>query len=179
MDLGILSLRYARAIYEYAHEKGVEKEVYDDLSRLIANFKNYPVLEQIMQDPTMSAENKVQILQTACGMSVTEATQKAIYLIVENNRNTYIQSIARMYLEVYRKDKGIQYATLTTSESISEETKKEFEKLVMQYVKCECVEFHTKVEPDIIGGFILQIDDQRLNASVKNQLTLMKQDLME
>lgn len=179
MDTGIISLRYARAIYEYALEEGAEKQVYDNMLEALSNYKTYPAIRKVILDPTLSVDNKLRVLITACGMNINDVTRSAIHLITENKRLNYVENIARMYIEVYRKDKGIKYVQLITSEPASDKTKKELEKMIRSYISCMHMEFITQVDPDILGGFILTINDQRLNASVRDQLAKLRLNLMK
>lgn len=175
MDAGIISTRYARAIYEYAAEKGIEQVVRGDMQLLVRNFTNYPTLREVMNDPTVASEQKINVLTTACGIHVNETMQQAVLLVVTNKRANYMETIARMYDKVYRKAKGIVIVRLTTVEPAGEKTKEELMPVIARVTKDE-VDFQTTTNPEIIGGFILEIEDKRLDASVKDQLNKLKQN---
>ncbi|MDR2843239.1 MAG: F0F1 ATP synthase subunit delta [Candidatus Symbiothrix sp.] len=175
MNAGIIATRYARAIYKYAAEKGQETLVNTDMQVLVRNFAVYPALRKTMVDPTLSAKQKMDILATAFGNQSDETLQNAIRVIVENGRAPYMESIARMYDTVYRKAKGIVIVHLTTVVSVDKKVEEDFKRII-PLKQGEQIEFQTETKPDIIGGFILEIEDKRLDKSVKYQLNKLKQN---
>ncbi|GHT51678.1 ATP synthase subunit delta [Bacteroidia bacterium] len=168
MDQGIISTRYARAIYEYAAGKKDETALYDAMQLLKQSFREQPALRQVLSDPTVSGEDKIKVLVTAGGIK-GEASQRAIGVVIENERAGFMESIARMYVEEYRRQKGIQVVHLTTVDSNCDK----MEAALLGVIEKETpkkVEFHTHVDADLLGGFVLEIQDKRLDASVKEQL---------
>jgi F-type H+-transporting ATPase subunit delta len=172
MDVGVISTRYARAIYEYAAEQGTETALQSEMQALAKNFAALPALREVMSDPTVTAEQKISLLSTACGAPANETLQQALRLVVENKRSSYMENIVRMYDEVYRKAKGIVTVQLTTVEPANAQIKDELLPVIAQITDGK-VDFQTKTDPALIGGFILEIEDKRLNASVKEQLRIM------
>jgi F-type H+-transporting ATPase subunit delta len=173
MDAGIISTRYARAIYEYAAEKGNDTALYKEMQVLAKNYAEHPALRKVMSDPTVSPEQKVNLLTTACGIHINKTLQQAVRMVIENGRGNYMENIALMYSEVYRKAKGIVIVHLTTVDPATEKTKEALIRVIPKE-DGEQIEFRTETDPDIIGGFILEIEDKRLDASVKNQLRILK-----
>jgi len=172
MDAGIISTRYARAIYGYAAEKGTETALCEGMRYLAKNFSQFPALRGIMSDPTLTAEQKIEVLNTAADARANETLQQVIRLVVKNKRSNYIENIALMYDQVYRKAKGIVTVGLTTVEP-ADETMKESLISVIAQVTDKQVEFQAKTDSGIIGGFILEVEDKRLDASVKEQLRII------
>jgi len=87
-----------------------------------------------------------------------------------------MENIVLMYDQVYRKAKGIVTVHLTTVEPAGEKMKEALISVVEQ-VTGETAEFQAKTDSDIIGGFILEIEDKRLDASVKEQLRIINYEL--
>ena len=80
-----------------------------------------------------------------------------------------MQFMANSYITLYRKQKNIIRGKLTTAVAVSEATELKMKKMVESKTK-GTVEFETEVNPNIIGGFVLEYDTYRLDASVQNQL---------
>ncbi|GHT50596.1 ATP synthase subunit delta [Bacteroidia bacterium] len=177
MDTGVISTRYARAIYNYAAETGNETALYREMQLLAKNFTAFPTLREVMNDPTVAPEQKIRVLTTACGMRPNETLKQILQLIIGNKRANYMENIALMYDKVYRKAKGIVIVQLTTVEKAGEETKEALLPVIAQATGGQ-IEFHTETNPDLIGGFILEIEDKRLDASVKNQVNTVIADLI-
>ena len=176
MDTGIISTRYARAIYHYAAERGDETVLYEEMQVLAHSFASHPALRRVMDDPTLSYQQKTALLATASGIHVHEILQQVIQMVVENGRAGYMENIALRYNELYRKAKGIVIVRLTTAEPVDEKVKEALIPLVSTKAN-EQVSFYTHTDGNIIGGFILEIEDTRLDASVKEQLRVISHNL--
>ena len=176
MDVGVISTRYAKAIFQYALERGTEAELYENMKMLAVQFNAVPLLKKVLENPTVSSSDKIKVLITAAGGEVSNTYEHVVRMVIDNGRGRYMQSIALMYDKVYRKEKGMIRVKLTTTALASEEMKKDLVDIIIRD-KNEKVDFDTIIDPDILGGFILEIGDSRLNASVKNQLNQMRLDL--
>jgi F-type H+-transporting ATPase subunit delta len=145
---------------------------------LSMQFLALPELNKVLESPIMHSEEKVRLLTAAVGKTASETCKNVFRVIVENGRASYMQHIALVYDHVYRKEKNIVLVKLTTVTPPTEEEKKSMVELVSNS-KTEQVDFATKTDADIIGGFILEVDDLRLDASVRNQLNTMKLELIK
>ena len=172
MDAGIISHRYAKAIYQLALVYKEEDQLREELKILSEHFRALPLLKTTLADPTISPAVKIDLLTTAVGKETSNTYKQAIRLIVKNKRSHYVQSIALMYDTVYRKAKNMVVMKLVTTEPASNEVKNKLVDLVKKNI--DKVEFITETNADIIGGFILEIEDLRLDASVKNLLNQLR-----
>ena len=96
-------------------------------------------------------------------------TQCFLELVLKEGRASILQFMATSYITLYRKQKNITRGKLVTATSVSSDTEKKMRKLVESKTR-GTVEFNAEVDPDIIGGFVLEYDTYRLDASVKTQL---------
>lgn len=176
MDAGIISTRYAKAIYKFAADRGEEARLAEEMKTLSAQFAALPGLKNALENPVLSSEEKIKLLIAATGEKVSETAKNVFRVVVENGRAQYMRHIALVYGHVYRKEKNIVSVKLTTALEASEEEKKSMAGLVSKGGK-EQVDFVTKSDAGIIGGFILEVEDLRLDASVRNQLNRMKLEL--
>ena len=172
MDAGIISNRYAKAIFQYASERKEESRLREELKIMAEQFFAVPLLKLVLDDPTVAKSEKVKILTTAAGREVCDTCRQVIQLIVENGRTHFMQSIALMYDKVYRKAKNRVILKLITTEPASDEMKNKLVALINK--NNEQVDFQAKTDSDIIGGFIVEVDDLRLDASIRNQLSQLR-----
>jgi len=176
MDSGIISNRYAKAIFQYASALKEENRLREELGILSEQFRMLPLLSSVLDDPTVSPEVKVDVLTTAVGKNSSNAYRQVIRIIVKNGRERYMRSIALMFDKVYRKEKNRVILKLITTEPASAEMKSKLVDLLQRDEKQ--VDFVAKTDDDIIGGFILEIEDRRLDASIRNQLNQLRLDLI-
>ncbi len=177
MDSGRISKRYAKAAYEFALKKGEEEKLYKEMIILVENFHKFHALKKAMEDPTISSEDKKKLLSTAAGISTSESFSCLLNIIEKNRRETYALTIALMYMEYYRKQQGIVICFLSTVEPASEKIRKGLEVLIRTDVYKK-VDFINRIRPEIIGGFIVKLNDYQLDASVKSQLNKLKKQLV-
>lgn len=169
MDLGIISVRYARALLKSALELKIEDKVYAEMQVLSHSFLEVPDLRTTIDNPMLSKDKKQKLLETACGINITDLTRKFIALVLKEDREKTLQFMAASYISLYRKQKNIIRGKLTTATSVSTEMEKRMQQMVEGKTH-GVVEFNTEVDPDIIGGFILEYDTYRMDASVRTKL---------
>ena len=119
----------------------------------------------------LSKEKKEMLLLTTVGGDKASALSKAfVALVLKEDRENMILFMANSYITLYRQQKNIIRGKLTTAVAVAADTEQKMRKMVESKTK-GTVEFETEVNPDIIGGFILEYDTYRMDASVKAKLT--------
>ena len=169
MDLGIISVRYARALLKIALEEHQETRVYADMQTLAKSYIEVPQFRHVMNNPMLPNEKKLLLLHTACGDDCSALTRRFLGLVLDEGREQMLQLMSTAYISLYRKEKNLITGKLTTAVPVSKDVEKKLRKMVERKANGN-VEFQTKIDPDIIGGFILEYDTYRLDASVKSKL---------
>jgi F-type H+-transporting ATPase subunit delta len=169
MDIGVISVRYARALLKSATDTKIEAQVYQDMMTLAKNFVDVSLLRQTIDNPMLSKDKKEALLTTAVGEKPTALTKTFIALVLKEDRENVIQFMANSYVTLYRKQKNVIRGKLTTAAHVSSQTEQKMRQMVESQTQ-GTVEFETEVNPDIIGGFILEYDTYRMDASVKSKL---------
>lgn len=169
MDLGLISVRYARALLKACMEANVSKAVYNDMQTLAANYAHLPELKMTIGNPMLSKEQKKQLLKVAAGDDRCELTDRFVGLVVDEGREGIMQFIAHSFIGLYRKQYHIISAKLVTATAPTQQVETQLKQLVGEHARGD-VEFNSEVDPDIIGGFVLEYDTYRMDASIKSQL---------
>jgi F-type H+-transporting ATPase subunit delta len=169
MDIGVISVRYARALLKSATEAKLEEQVYQEMQTLMASYLQVPELRFTIDNPMLGKDTKRQLLETASGSDLSELTRRFIALVLEEGRESTLQFMAASYITLYRKQKNITRGRLITATAVSAETEQRMRQMVESRTN-GTVEFESEVNPDIIGGFILEYDTYRMDASVKTKL---------
>ena len=152
-----------------ATDTKVDAQVYHDMMTLAQNFVDVPLLRQTIDNPMLSKDKKEPLLITAAGEKPTALTKTFIALVLKEDRENVIQFMANSYVTLYRKQKNVIRGKLTTAARVSAQTEQKMRQMVESKTN-GTVEFETEVNPDIIGGFILEYDTFRMDASVKSKL---------
>ena len=170
MDIGVISVRYARALLKSATDQKLEDRVYQEMQLVAKCYIEVPQLRQMIDNPMLSKDKKQMLLDTTIGGETATPLSKAfIQLVLKENRENMMQFIANSYVTLYRQQKNIIRGKLITAVAVAPETELRMRQMVESRTK-GTVEFETEVNPDIIGGFILDYDTYRMDASVKSQL---------
>ena len=176
MDYGVISVRYARALLKRATELKVEEKVYADMIMLAACYVEVADLRATIENPMLLRSEKVRLLTTALGPDANELSKRFIELVLKEGREKVLQFMANSYITFYREQKNIIRGKLTTAAAVSEATEQKMKQMVESRTQ-GTVEFNTEVDPSIIGGFILEYDTYRMDASVKTRLNNILSEL--
>ena len=177
MDNGKISVRYARALYNTAKELGCDKEVYGQLSGFVKLYEeNMADLNAVFNNPVVGKEDRRNLLLTAMGPDITPCLKDFVDLVVDRNREDKMYLIAKKYEELYRVENQILRTRLTTAAQLSQNTLDEIKKSVEKGFNAN-VEMSETIDPSLIGGFVLDVGDERYDASIARQLARLKKTL--
>lgn len=176
MDLGVISVRYARALLKGALAEKQEDELYKEMQILYKSYLEVPELRTTIDNPMLAKEQKQKVLEIACGDDITNLTKRFIDFVLKKDREFALQFMAASYITLYRKFKNITRGKLITAADVSLETVEKMKRMVENRTR-GAVEFNTEVDKELIGGFVLEYDDYRMNASVKSKLRRILSDL--
>ena len=152
MNTGAISKRYAKALLELSRESGRGEQ---DCSQALA------LLEHPEAKPA----------------KLEEDIQKLVELLIRNGRMPYVKFILRSFVDLYRKENGIVEVRLTMAAQ-SPALEEKLRQILASTIDGTIL-FTSKVDPDLIGGFVLEVDDRQLNASAKSQLQKIRRKLDE
>ena len=169
MDIGVISVRYARALLKSATDAKIEDAVYMEMQQLAKSYADVSQLRFTIDNPMLSKDKKEALLLTAVGGQPTDLTKAFIQLVLKEDREPVMQFIANSYVTLYRKQKNVIRGRLITAARVSPATEQKMRQMVESKTN-GTVEFETEVNPDLIGGFILEYDTYRMDASVKAKL---------
>lgn len=179
MDLGIISMRYAKALLRFAIENKEEERVYEETELMAQSFLKAAGLQQALLNPIVSNRQKQQLLiASACdGENPTTSLQRFVELAVGKGRADLMMFVANSYGTLYRKKKNIIKGRLIVPTAISESLVTKLQDMVERQSGCK-IDFKVEEDSSIEGGFILEYDTYRLDASVHSQLAKLKRELV-
>lgn len=170
MNEGLIAVRYSRALYSAARDNKCEDAVYKDMSATAAAFAHFPELRHALSSPAITDGEKIRLLKSAAGGKPCKQTQSFIEFVVGKKREDRFGSMARMYEEIYRSEKNIVVSKVTAAGEIDKKTLDSIKKFISGR-SGSTVEVRTEIDPEIIGGFILDVEGMRMDASIKGQIS--------
>ncbi len=177
MNESQISVRYAKALFQSASEQRILDTVYKDMEVLTSTCK-LEDFQYMLTVPTLQPSQKVKLLRAIFEKHLSKISLSMIDLVVKNKREAYLPGIARFFRELYRKETGVRAATLVTAQAVDESEMNGIRKLIKKAYDSD-VELTTVVDGDVIGGFVLTIEDMRYDASVASNLKKLKKQLLQ
>lgn len=171
-----ISVRYARALFQSALEKKNLDKVNQDMV-FISEICKAPETKEFLRSPIIVPSKKAAIFHKMLGDNVEPITMSLIDLVVKNGRENFLPAIARVFIHETKKHRGITDSVLTTAMKVDENVRKQISDLISGVFNTR-VDLKENIDPEIIGGFILQIDDSYIDASIKNKLRKIKKELI-
>lgn len=186
MDLGLLPSRYAKALYESALEKGLTEGVYEAMRNLERMFDgpDGDRLTEAIANPYVDEVSKMDLVISACdakGAGRAELAQLVgdfVKLLCKNRRLSLVRGVALAYISLYRRKNGIRCVTVEWASRQDNATEAQMKSLIQSHIGDDTMEYSSTVNPELIGGYRIAVDNERMDASVANEFNQLRQKLI-
>ncbi len=171
-----IASRYAKSLIDLSREKGKLERVLEDVEsfRQVAKNRDFALL---LKSPVVKADTKERIFNQLFGGKYDEITLAFLRILLRKGREALLIEIANEFDLQYKVIKHITTVKLTTAVKLSDEAVKAIHaKLLASNTTDQNVELTTEVDPDIIGGFVIEFGDRLYDASVAHKLEQMKKN---
>ena len=179
MNEGLIPRRYAKALYKFALEKGQDKPLYGLMRNIVDAFASDATLQEVMANPFIANEDKTRLLHLAANDNDAQTCfADFVKLLVKNKRVSAIRLIALAYLSIYRKANNIYLVEVVSATAMDEAVQSRLKNLIKSHLNGATMEYSSRVDANLIGGFVVNIDSERLDASVQNELKQLRLNLL-
>ena len=165
-----LASRYAKSLLDISIEKGEQEKVYEDMLWLQQAIRGNRDLLNLLRSPIIKADKKEKVLSAVVGGRLSEILSKFMSLLIRKGRESFLPEIINSYITQYKVNKNIHTLKLTTAVPVSDEIKNQIVSKVVSESGFQNIELEEKVDPEILGGFILQMGDKLIDASIAYDL---------
>jgi F-type H+-transporting ATPase subunit delta len=173
-----LAARYAKSLIDLANETNQLETVYKDMLYLQALCKESRDFLALMRSPVVKADKKVAIVLAVTKGKISELTDAFNRLMITKGRESYLPEISSAFVDQYKHQKGIHTVKLTTAVPVTEELKNQIISQVQKQTSMDKIDLKTTVNEDIIGGFVLEVGDTLVDASILYDLNKIKSQFM-
>ncbi len=177
MNLSLVSVRYAKALFKLSIEKKVTEKVYKDIQLLLSNCAELPAFCEFVRSPVIKPSKKKELFDDVFGKVLDPVTLNFLGVVIDNNRESILDSIFRSYISFYKKEKNIKTVTLYSAFDMEDAYIESVRKLLAKEIG-EPLELKTVTKEDLLGGFILKVDDKMVDASVVSKLKQVREHLI-
>ena len=173
-----LAGRYAKSLLGLAQEQGQLELVYADMKYIQAVCNASSEFVNLLRSPIIKADQKHSIINAVTKEKVSLLTNSFTVLIVKKGRESDLPEMATAFIDQYNELKGIHQVTLTTAVEVSDALKKSIEDKVKAESKFATVELTTKTDDSLIGGFILEFNNNLVDVSIARDLRDIKKQFL-
>jgi F-type H+-transporting ATPase subunit delta len=166
--------RYVKSLLDLAIEQKALEDVHNDMlffSKVVDENKAFALM---LRNPVIPHDKKSDILTRIFKGKVNKLTLAFFDIITRKNREPLLPGIAREFHNSYNEYKGISKAVVTSAVPLDAKLRSEFETMVRKYSDKKSVELIERVDPEMIGGFVLNVGDRQIDASIKNKIKALK-----
>jgi len=174
-----LAGRYAKSLIDLAIEQNQLDVVYNDMRYLQAVCKSSPEFVTVLRSPVISADKKLKILSAITEANMGQLTILFNKLLVSKTREEYLPEIVTAFIEQYNHMKGIHTVKLTTATPVGEELKQSIVAKIKAETSLQHIELETAVKESLVGGFVLEFNNNLVDASIERDLRDIKKQFSQ
>lgn len=166
------------ALYKYAGTPERRHAAYDLMRKVEGSFEVHPELSKVLSNPFVGQEDKRRLLIAAAAGDANDDYKSFIDLVISHKREMYARMMALAYQKIYRKANNISVVAITTAVDLGQKETDKLKDYVKKAFEGRTLEFTEVVNPDLIGGFRIDVDNNRIDASVAGELEQLRQKLI-
>ena len=168
--LNTITTPYAEAFLQVAESRKEVDQVVDQAKAVLALWHESDDLREAMSSPVLEVEAKKAALQKLFSDQLTPAFLNLLKLLADRQRIGVLDAVLDRMLELYREQRNIALATVTSATALSDEQQAELSKKVQAVAGTDKLEINLSVDPDLIGGFVVKVGSKVIDASLAGQV---------
>lgn len=174
-----LASRYAKSLIDLAVETDQLDPVFRDLQLLATTCKMSRELVSFIKNPVINADKKEKIFHILFEGKLTILTDRFCKLLIRKGRETYLPEIAAAGVAQYRHLRNIREVKITTAVSLDDSLREAIVTKIKSEIPGQQIELETAVNKDLIGGFVLETDNNLFDASILRDLRDVKKQFLK
>lgn len=170
--------RYAKSLINLAAERKEIDAVEKDMNLILSTLEESRDLRLLLQSPVVNTDKKEKILDAIFGDHITEMTKGFVRILTSKGRESLLLEVSARFVELVKQGKGILTAKVITASKLSEADRATINKMV-EGISRGTAEVEEVIDPNIVGGFILKVEDKMIDASVTSQLRKLRRNFTD
>jgi F-type H+-transporting ATPase subunit delta len=167
--------RYAKSLIDLAREQNALEAIHTDMQQVIAVLKGNPMLQAVLKNPIIKLDKKEGVLRGLFGKTGHPALVEFFSLLVRKGRAGILFATAEEFIREYNVENGIIEASVVSAAPLSDEQRRQMMDVVQKSRGGNRVILTNKVDPELIGGFVLTVGDRQIDASIAGKLNKLEQ----
>ncbi|UIE36405.1 ATP synthase F1 subunit delta [Leptodesmis sichuanensis] len=162
--------RYAQALLSLAQDNNILDQVGNDVNSILGVLKESPDLQEFLDNPLIKPADKKAVMNRILGDSVHPYTRNFIQVLVDRRRIMFLEGICKEFQALLRKLNQTVLAEVTSARELTDDQKNSLREKVLAMTGARQVELETHIDPELIGGVVIRIGSQVIDASLRGQL---------
>lgn len=167
--------RYAQGLLNFTQESGNTDSVFTEMGDILKTIEKSKELQSFFASPIIDVKKKVSIALEIF-KDFSPVTKSMLQLIIKQGRESQMQNIAQEYINKVEDMNGVQRITITSASALSSENINNILKSSELVNHDNKFDVKSIINPEILGGYILRVGDQQVDASVKSKLSKLKKE---
>ena len=164
---------YAEALLDLAKSTDSLKETTNDMNIVSQFLANSSDLRKFLGNPIITRDAKKNVVKDILGEQISASTLKFLLLLVDRGRIEVLEQIAQKFLELSYKQESIEIAKVTSSIQLSAEQQQKIAEKLKAITGAKQIKLALKVDPELIGGFTIEVGSKMIDTSIRGQLNKM------
>ena len=168
--LNTLTTPYAEAFLQVAESRNEVDEVITQAKSILELWNESPEFSDAMSSPVLEVNQKKSALEKLFSKEISPSFLNLLKLLADRQRIGLLNSVLERLLEIYREQKNIALATITSASALTEDQQSELLKKVQSIAGTDNLEIDLKVDSELIGGFVVNVGSKVIDASIAGQV---------
>ena len=173
-----LSKRYAKALFDFSGEKKQVEEVFNDLKLFADTLKENRELQLLLRNPVVEPHQKHQIFESVFNGTLHDTTYQFLDVLLRKRREPALDTICEEFFKMYNASQNIKTVTITTAQPLGDTLKSKILTMLTEQAHAN-INLQQIVDPEIIGGFVIQMDDFYLDSSILSKINKLRQEFSQ
>lgn len=175
MNHSKISTRYAKALFDLSEEKNILDQVKADMELIDNTIVQNHELSLLLRNPVISLTKKLAVINKLFGPHINKLTLLFLNTLTRKRREQIIEGVSGAFVKLYNESKKIKYVDVTSAEPLTATQKDEVRKILKNYTDSE-IRMVEKIKSEIIGGFIIDMDNLQIDQSVTSKLKSLRKE---
>lgn len=176
MNSSVAGIRYARALFDLAQKAEQLDDIDPWLTRLADGIQRSPKARAFMSNPVIPENEKIQFIEKLLAKEAPPLLRDFSKILVEKKRFSILAEVQKIFHVLYERMRGVLEVEMLSAVPFSPKIQEQLQKVLSQKFRAK-IHLIPKIEPALIGGFILRFDGKEIDCSLKNRFYEMKQKL--
>jgi F-type H+-transporting ATPase subunit delta len=170
--------RYAKSIFDLSKEKNLLESIHKDFAYIHSLINESKEFRLLIQSPIINSIRKLEILNKALSNQLNAMTFTFMDIVFKRHREAILPLVANEFIKLYQKEKNITEVTLISASELSNNFISDVQNKVEKLLNTT-VSLKYKIQPEIIGGFILRFEGKEYDGSIASKLNKLKRQFQD